>query len=161
MTKICSSFTLAIIACTATASPPPSPLELVRLVASSKTAARYIDPKLGVLDWAPTPKQADQPTQVCGDAAAAKVERYFQNMVEREKTVDAISCSPQKLASGEAVTCTSDGPAEYAPVFHVTWIADAERGWRIAALVTTEQGERDTGVWTRLGKAIATGARCK
>lgn len=150
--------------------------------------ARFIDPKLGVHQRIVMPGGAEKPVPSvikdhCGDAEKV-VAAYLKAMVDRETRGKAdddgqISCSNEFATKPDPdfgkddgaepeipgvplqnVTCGSSGAGEYDELRNVIWVPDATRGFRIAAIVSTEQGARFGKVFVDAAKSIAA-AKCK
>ncbi len=163
--------------------------DLLREIASGKVSAkRFVDPKRGVVERISMPGGSDKPSpeikkRSCNDARATA---YIKSMVAAETKGKAdelhqISClnefaakddpdfgsdemgeTPAGAVPMKQVTCVAGpGGGEYDEIFHVVFVPDAERGFRIAAVVSTEQGANTGKLWFEVATEIASPKPCK
>jgi hypothetical protein len=58
------------------------------------------------------------------------------------------------------ISCSLQTGPEWSEYLHIEWVPDRERGWRIAAIVTTEVGDDDHLVWEEVASALVSEHRC-
>ena len=124
---------------------------------------------------------------LCGDAAERRVTAYLKAMVDAEANADAknlddgsrIHCSnefadtddpefganemaekPPAAVPMKQVTCWA-GEGEWNEISHVVWLPDAERGFRIGAIVSTEGGANTGMLWHEIAVALKAAKPCK
>ncbi|HEU0032214.1 MAG TPA: hypothetical protein VFQ53_16380 [Kofleriaceae bacterium] len=164
--------------------------ELVRGIASGKVdVARFLDAKQPVVERIVMPGGMDKPVPevkrtLCGAAAEKRVVAYVKQMVEREAKdhkdeLHEIGCSnafaeqedPEfgademgnktKTVPMKHVVCSSSSAGEYDEIMRIEWVPDAARGFRIAAIVSTEGGAINKTLWYEVATAIAKPKPCK
>jgi hypothetical protein len=163
--------------------------DLLRALAEGKVpASRFIDPKLGVIERIHLPGGSDEPAPEikkhrCKDADKRATE-YVKAMVKAsgsggdeggmvcnnafastddpEFGADEMGDKPGGVVPMKHVTCAGGAAeGEYGEIFHVEWVPDAERGFRIAAIVSTETGATTGTLWADVAKQIKAAKPCK
>lgn len=164
--------------------------DLVRAIGTGKVdVQRFVDPKKGLVERITLPGGADKPVpevkkRLCGDKAATRAAAYIKQMVEREATdqkdeIHGITCGnafvdqddpnfgsdemgdAPKTVPMKHASCWTQTAGEYDEIMHLEWVPDAERGFRLAAIVSTEGGAINKTLWFEVATEMASTKPCK
>jgi hypothetical protein len=165
--------------------------DLIRAIGNGKAPiARFVDPKLGVVERISMPGGAEKPNPEikkvhCAAAAETEAMKYIKNVVEAEAKhkaddVAQLSCWNEfadkddpdfgademgdKPAGGvpmKHITCGTSSGGEWSEIAHVVWVPDATRGFRIAAIVSTEGGAITGKLWHEVATQLKAAKPCK
>ncbi|MEO8703792.1 MAG: hypothetical protein ABI867_27325 [Kofleriaceae bacterium] len=165
--------------------------ELLRAIGTGKTPIkRFIDPKLGVVERIHMPGATDKPNPdikrtLCGATAETDTAKYLKTAVDAEAAhksddyaqlvcwnefadkddpdfgADEMGDKPAGAVVMKHVTCGTTSAGEYSEIAHVVWLPDAERGMRIAAIVSTEGGAITGKLWHEVATELKAAKPCK
>lgn len=165
--------------------------DLLRAIATGKLASKqFIDPKYGVIERISMPGGSDKPVPpvkrtLCRAAAETRTTEYVKAMVDADAKnkaddVSQITCrnefadkddhefganemgdKPSGAVPMKQVTCGTSSAGEWSEIAHVVWLPDADRGFRIAAIVSTEGGAITGSLWHDVADELKHAKPCK
>jgi hypothetical protein len=85
----------------------------------------------------------------------------FADKDDPEFGADEMGDKPLGAVPMKHVTCGGMGAGEWSEIRHVEFVPDADRGFRIAAIVSTEGGAITGKLWHEVATEMKAAAPCK